>query len=158
MERALRDTDPDTRRQGRAERSRPMLMRIRRWLDTTATRVLPKGLLGQAIAYALGQWPILITFLDDGRLELDNNIAENAIRPFVIGRKNWLFAGSPRGAETSALLYSLIETAKANGLEPWAYLNHLFEHLPGAKSPEAFAALLPHNLKMDDLKQKGAIR
>jgi transposase len=97
VERALRDTDPDTRRQGRAERSRPMLMRIRRWLDTTATRVLPKGLLGQAIAYALGQWPILITFLDDGRLELDNNIAENAIRPFVIGRKNWLFAGSPRG-------------------------------------------------------------
>ena len=157
VERALRDTDPDTRRQGRAERSRPILMRIRRWLDTTATRVLPKGLLGQAIAYALGQWPILITFLDDGRLELDNNIAENAIRPFVIGRKNWLFAGSPRGAETSALLYSLIETAKANGLEPWAYLNHLFEHLPGAKSPEAFAALLPHNLKMDDLKQKGSI-
>ncbi len=157
VERALRDTDPDTRRQGRAERSRPILMRIRRWLDTTATRVLPKGLLGQAIAYALGQWPILITFLDNGRLELDNNIAENAIRPFVIGRKNWLFAGSPRGAETSALLYSLIETAKATGLEPWAYLNHLFEHLPGAKSPEAFTALLPHNLKMDDLKQKGSI-
>jgi transposase len=152
VERALRDTDPDARRLGRAERSRPILMRMRRWLDQTATRVLPKGLLGQAIAYALGQWPILITFLDDGRLELDNNTAENAIRPFVLGRKNWLFAGSPRGAETSALLYSLIETAKANGLEPWAYLNHLFEHLPAAKSPEALAALLPHNLKMDDLK------
>jgi hypothetical protein len=67
-------------------------------------------------------------------------------------RKNWLFAGSPKGAETSALLYSLIETAKACGLEPWAYLNHLFEHLPAAKTPEAVAALLPHNLKMDDLK------
>ena len=73
-------------------------------------------------------------------------------------RKNWLFAGSPKGAETSALLYSLIETAKASGLEPWAYLNHLFEHLPGAKSPEAVAALLPHNLKTDDLKREGSIR
>ena len=74
-----------------------------------------------------------------------NNRAENAIRPFVLGRKNWLFAGSPKGAETSALLYSLVETAKANGLEPWAYLNHLFEQLPLAKSPEAIDALLPHH-------------
>jgi transposase len=76
----------------------------------------------------------------------------------VLGRKNWLFAGSPKGAETSALLYSLIDTAKANGLEPWAYLNHLFEHLPGAKSPESVTALLPHTLKMDDPKREGAIR
>ncbi len=75
----------------------------------------------------------------------------------MIGRKNWLFAGSPRGAQASALLYSLIETAKANGLEPWAYLNHLFEHLPTAKTDQAIEALLPHNLKMDDLKTKGSI-
>jgi hypothetical protein len=133
-------------------------MRIYKWLDQTSTRVLPKSLLGEAIHYALGQWPLLITFLDDGHLEIDNNIAENAIRPFVLGRKNFLFSGSPKGAETSALLYSLVETARANGLEPWAYLNHLFEHLPGAKSPEAVAALLPHNLKMDDLKREGSIR
>ncbi|EGV29873.1 hypothetical protein ThidrDRAFT_2993 [Thiorhodococcus drewsii AZ1] len=72
-------------------------------------------------------------------------------------RKNWLFAGSPKGAETSALLYSLIETAKANALEPWAYLNHLFEYLPSAKTPEAIAALLPHNLTMDDIKPVGSI-
>lgn len=90
-------------------------------------------------------------------MQLLHNAAENAIRPFVVGRKNWLFAGSPKGAETSALLYSLIETAKANGLEPRAYLNYLFEHLPGAKSPEAVAALLPHNLKFDDLRPDGAI-
>ena len=76
----------------------------------------------------------------------------------MIGRKNWLFAGSPRGAEASALLYSLIETAKANALEPWAYLNHLFEQLPIAKTDEAIEALLPHNLKMDDLKTKGSIQ
>jgi transposase len=158
VERRLRDADPETRLRGRAEHSRPILMRIRQWLDRTATRVLPKSLLGEAIGYALGQWPILITFLENGHLEIDNNAAENAIRPFVLGRKNWLFAGSPKGAETSALLYSLIETAKANGLEPWAYLNHLFEHLPSAKSPAAVAALLPHHLKMDDLKREGSIR
>jgi transposase len=107
VERRLRDADPETRLRGRAEHSRPILMRIRQWLDRTATRVLPKSLLGEAIADALGQWPILITFLENGHLEIDNNAAENAIRPFVLGRKNWLFAGSPRGAETIALLYSV---------------------------------------------------
>lgn len=158
VERRVRKADAATRKHERNTHSRPILMRIRRWLDKAAARVAPKSLLGQAISYALGQWPILITFLEDGHLEVDNNRAENAIRPFVVGRKNWLFAGSPKGAETSALLYSLIETAKANGLEPWAYLNHLFEHLPTAKTPEAIAALLPHNLNMDDLNQQPSIR
>ena len=72
-------------------------------------------------------------------------------------RKGWLFAGSPDGAETSALLYSLVETAKANGLEPHAYLSYLFEHLPAANTPDAVAALLPHKLKLDDITPKGAI-
>lgn len=157
VERRLREAEPAARHAARLQHSRPILDAINVWLDKTVTRTPPKGLLGKAIHYALGQWPILTTFLEDGRLEIDNNTAENAIRPFVIGRKNWLFAGSPRGAETSALLYSLIETAKANGLEPWAYLNHLFEHLPAAKTPEAIAALLPHNLKMDDIKPVGSI-
>ncbi len=158
VERRVREADAATRERERNTHSRPILMRIRRWLDKAAARAAPKSLLGQAITYALGQWPILITFLEDGHLEVDNNRAENAIRPFVVGRKNWLFAGSPKGAETSALLYSLVETAKANGLEPWAYLNHLFEHLPAAKTPEAVAALLPHNLNMDDLNQQLSIR
>jgi transposase len=157
VERDIRDEDPATRQRIRTERSRPILERIRQWLDKAAARVLPKGLLGQAVGYALNQWPTLITFLDDGHLEIDNNRAENAIRPFVVGRKGWLFAGSPAGAETSALLYSLVETAKANGLEPHAYLTYLFEHLPGAKTPEAVAALLPHNLKLDDIRPQGAI-
>jgi len=81
----------------------------------------------------------------------------NAIRPFVVGRKGWLFAGSPDGAETSALLYPLVETAKANGLAPHAYLTYPFEHLPAASSPEAIAALLPHNLTLDDIRPQGAI-
>jgi len=158
VERRVRESDAATRKRERNAYSRPILMRLRRWLDKAAARVAPKSVLGQAISYALGQWPILITFLEDGHLEVDNNRAENAIRPFVVGRKNFLFSGSPKGAETSALLYSVIETAKANGLEPWAYLNHLFEHLPAAKTPEAVAALLPHTLNMDDLNQQPSIR
>jgi len=150
VERSVRD--PATRQAVREERSRPILDAIKAWLDTHVTRTLPKGLLGRAIAYTLGQWPLLTTFPADGHLEIDNNKAENALRPFAIGRKHWLFSGSPRGAEASALFYSLIETAKANSLEPWAYLNYLFEHLPAAKTPAAIKALLPHNLKNDDLK------
>jgi transposase len=153
VERAIRGHDPATRAMVRTERSRPILDTVKAWLDAKVRKTLPKGLLGKAIEYALGQWPLLTTYLADGHLEIDNNRAENAIRPFVVGRKNWLFSGSPRGAQTSALLYSLIETAKANGLEPWAYLNHLFEHLPTARTPAAVAALLPHYFKPDDLKQ-----
>ena len=149
VERRVRTADPATRQAARAARGRPHLDTIKQWLDTTATRVLPKGLLGRAIGYALGQWPTLTTFLDDEHLEIDKNTAENCIRPFVTGRKNELFSGSPKGAEVSATLYSLVETVKANGLEPWAYLNHLFAHLPMAKTPEAIAALLPHNSKLD---------
>jgi transposase len=158
VERVLREAGPEERGRIRREKSAPILETIKAWLDEKQKKTLPKGLLGKAIGYALGQWPILTTFLQDGHLAIDNNKAENAIRPFVIGRKNGLFAGSSRGAQASALLYSLIETAKANGLEPWAYLNHLFEQLPIAKTPEAIEALLPHNLKMDDLKIQGSIR
>jgi transposase/uncharacterized small protein (DUF1192 family) len=151
IERRCRALSPEQRHAVRAEQSQPILDTIKAWLDEKVAKVLPKGLLGTAIAYALGQWPQLTTFLEDGRIPIDNNVAENTIRPFVIGRKNWLFSGSPRGAEASATLYSLIETAKANGLEPKAYLNHLFEHLPMATTPDAIAALLPMNLSPQDL-------
>ena len=121
-------------------------------LDEKVAHVLPKGLLGTAIGYALGLWPQLTTFLEDGHIPIDNNVTENAIRPFVVGRKGWLFSGSPRGACASATLYSLIETAKASGLEPRAYLNFLFERLPEATTPAAIQALLPQALKPEDLK------
>ena len=81
----------------------------------------PRELLGKAIGYILNQWSRLIVYLQDGRLRTENNLVENAIRPFVVGRKNWMFSGHPRGTEASAFLYSLIETAKANGLKPYAY-------------------------------------
>jgi len=152
IERALRDSSPTEREAARQERSKPILDKIQAWLVEKAPQVLPKGLLGQAIAYTLGLWSQLTTFLDNGYIPLDNNLAENAIRPFVVGRKNFLFSGSPAGAQASATLYSLIETAKANGLEPRAYLTFLFERLPVAKTPEALNALLPQRLTADDLK------
>ncbi len=84
-------------------------------------------MVGQAIAYSLNQWEKLTAFLKDGRLEIDNNRSERSNKPFVIGRKNWLFANTPRGAKASASIYSIIETAKENGLHPFKYLMHLFE-------------------------------
>ena len=152
VERTAREKTPEERKTIRLALSKPILDKIKGWLDEKVAKVLPKSPLGEAIAYALRLWPKLITFLEDGHIDIDNNKAENAIRPFVIGRKGWLFSGSPRGAQASATLYSLVETAKANDLEPWAYLNYLFEKLPAATSEQALLALLPQNLKMEDLK------
>ena len=106
----------------------------------------PKSALGVALGYSDKFWPRLIVYLEDGRLEIDNNGVENAIRPFVLGRKGWLFSSATRGAEASANLYSLIETAKANGHEPYRYLRHIFTELPKAKTVEEFEALLPMKL------------
>jgi transposase len=152
VERAARDKTPEARKAIRDAQAKPLLDKIKAWLDEKVVKVLPKSPLGQAIDYTLGLWPKLTTYLEDGHIEIDNNRAENAIRPFVIGRKAWLFSGSPRGAHASATLYTLVETAKANDLEPWAYLNYLFEKLPAAKSEQALLALLPQNLKMKDLE------
>ena len=151
VERAVRDKSPGERVAIRQKKSAPILDKIKTWLDEKVTQVLPKSPLGTAITYTLNLWPKLITCLEDGHIEIDNNRAENAIRPFVIGRKGWLFSGSPRGAHASATLYTLVESAKANKLEPWAYLNYLFERLPAAKSEQALLDLLPQNLKMEDL-------
>jgi len=151
IERSAKDMTPEERREVRQSQAKPLLEKIKSWLDSKAGKVLPKSLLGKAIQYALNLWPQLIIYVEDGNIPIDNNPAENAVRPFVIGRKNWLFSGSPRGAHASATLYTLVETAKANKLEPWAYLNYLFEKLPAAKSEQALLALMPQNLKMEDL-------
>ena len=106
------------------------------------------------MAYLDRQWPKLVRVLEDGRIPLDTNRVENAIRPFVVGRKNWLFADTMAGARASANLYGLIETAKANGLEPWRYLNHVFEVLPGATSAAELEALLPQNVDRDAIRPR----
>ncbi len=131
----------------RQEYAKPILDSFHEWLLKQSTRTLPKGLLGKAITYSLNQWKRLVGYIEDGHLAIDNNMAENSIRPFVVGRKNWLFAGTPEGAEASAALYSLIETAKANGIEPYGYLRHIFEELPKAQSLQDYEALLPWNAK-----------
>lgn len=127
----------------RQTESQPIINAIKNWLDKSLRHTLPKGKLGTALTYLHNQWNHLILFLQDSRIPLDNNAAENAIRPFVIGRKNWLFSDTPRGAQASANLYSLIETAKANGIEPYSYLCRVFEELPKAKTEEDLKALLP---------------
>jgi transposase len=152
VERTAREVSPQERKAIRLAQAEPILDKIKVWLDQKVVQVLPKSPLGEAVAYTLRLWPKLTIYLEDGHIEVDNNRTENAIRPFVIGRKSWLFSGSPQGADASATMYTLVESAKANDLEPWAYLNYLFEKLPVAKSEQALLALLPQNLKMDDLK------
>ncbi len=131
----------------RGAQSAPILVEFHAWLSAMAAQVLPQSALGKAIAYTLTQWSKLIVFLDHADAPLDNNRCENAIRPFVIGRKNWLFSDTQAGARASANLYSLIETAKANGIEPNAYLTYLYTQLPTATRLEHFEALLPWNGK-----------
>lgn len=131
------------RHQLRQKESRPVWDELRRWLDSVRGHAPPSTLIGKALAYLDSQWPGLIRVLDDGRLEVDNNLCENAIRPFVMGRKAWLFSDTPAGAEASARLYGLIETAKANGLEPYAYLRRVFTDLPKANTLADVEALLP---------------
>ena len=135
--------DPGQIKALRAEKSSPILDKLKALLDARVATTPPQSLLGRAIGYALKQWDRLVVYLEDGRLRPDNNLAENAIRPFAVGRKNWLFSGHPHGADASAAIYSLIETAKANDLEPYRYLRHLFEHLPTATSDAQRKALMP---------------
>ena len=103
-------------------RAKPILNKFKTWLDEKSLVIAPSSLIGIAINYTLRQWPKLLIYLEDGRLELSNNLAERAIKPFVMGRKNWLFAHSVRGADSAAIIYSLIETCKAHDMEPFNYL------------------------------------
>jgi len=129
IEEEIRDATPEERLAARQERSKPIVDDIKAWADKESPLVLPQSKLGQAFTYCRNQWPKLIRFLDDGRLEIDNNRAERSIKPFVIGRKNWLFANTPSGAKTSAIIYSIVETAKENGLNPFDYLKFVFERI-----------------------------
>ena len=145
IEKIARDTkmSADARKKLRDEKARPVWEELRRWLDRVRKHAPPSTLIGQALTYLDNQWAALVRVLDDGRLEVDNNLCENAIRPFVMGRKAWLFSDTPAGAEASARLYSLIETAKACGLEPYAYLRRVFTDLPAATTLAEIEALLP---------------
>lgn len=130
MERKLKDVSPEERYTQRLEHSQPILEAFSAWLREQTPKVLPKSSLGQAIKYCRNQWDRLVVFQEDGRLEIDNNRAERSIRPFVVGRKNWIFSNTAKGAKSSAIIYSIVESAKENGLNPFNYLKYLFEELP----------------------------
>ena len=146
IESEIKDKAPAEKQAQRLVKAKPLLNQFKAWLDKSALQVPPKSAVGKAIAYSLGQWSKLERYIEDGNLQIDNNRAERAIKPFVIGRKNWLFANTANGAQASAMLYSLIETAKANGLTPFDYLNHLLEELP-TKS-QGIEQLLPWNVDL----------
>ena len=151
IEKQTRQRDPEQRHAHRLCHAKPVLEEMRGWLDRSLPQVPPTSATGKALHYLHNEWPKLIRYLEDGRLEIDNNAAENAIRPFVLGRKNWLFSDSVSGVQASANLYSLIETAKANGLEPYAYLRHVFAELPKAVTVDAIESLLPGNVAKNRL-------
>ena len=137
------DTDFCEQRRKQAE---PVLEKFHGWLTKKRQHVVPSSLLGKAVKYTLDEWPALMRYLDHSALTPDNNAAENAIRPFVPGRKNWLFSGSTTGAAASCALYSLIETAKQNGLNPFAYLFYVLDRAPRITADVEWDELLPGNL------------
>ncbi len=146
IEAKAKDLSAEQRGQQRQQLSKPVLTQIEGLLIQHLQGVTPGSLLGKALHYLSSQWPKLIRFVDNGAWPIDNNLCENAIRPFVVGRRNWLFCDTVAGAQASANLYSLIETCKANSIEPYTYLVELFRQLPLAKTVEDFEALLPWQL------------
>lgn len=138
----------EQRYQLRKKQAPPILDEFKSWLDHHLTKVSPQQKLGQAIQYSLRQWDLLNHYLKDGRIEIDNNRIENVIRPFAVGRKNWLFSGSPRGAKAGAILYSLIETCKANGVEPYQYFTAMLSRIRFCTTDEDYQQLLPQVIQL----------
>jgi len=152
IETQTKDKTPQEKQLIRQQQARPILDKFKQWLYKSSIQVLPKSKLGEAINYNLNQWHKLIRYIDDGLLNIDNNRAERAVKPFVIGRKNWMFSNTPRGAQASANLYSVIETAKANGLMPFDYLTMLFTELPKRKPADDLTDLLPWSIVPNEIE------
>ena len=147
VEKRYRDKSSTERHRGRSLYTRSIMIHLRRWLDSNINKVPPKSGTGDALHYMFNEWDKLTLYLEDGNIPISNEKAENAIRPFVIGRKNWLFSASVAGANASASLYSLVETAKSNDIEPHAYLERVFTELPKMSTLEEIETLLPWNLR-----------
>jgi transposase len=156
IERQIKDLNPDERYRIRQELSLPKLEVFKSWLDANVGRVMKGGLTRKAMDYTLNQWPTLTGYCERGDLHISNVLAENAIRPFAVGRKAWLFADTPQGAHASATCYSLIETAKANDLEPSAYIRHVLERIADADTLEKLERLLPWNVELERTSKKVA--
>lgn len=146
IERDIKGLSTEERYRIRQEKSKPMLDTFKTWLDKSSLQVPPKSGLGMAISYCLNQWSKLTQFVKDGRLSVDNNRAERSVRPFTVGRNNWLFSNTHNGARASATLYSLIETAKANDCEPYDYFEYILREIPKLDSSDDHSHLLPWNM------------
>jgi transposase len=155
VEREAREAkmDVEQKKSIRQKEAKPILEEFKIWLDQTQKTTPPKSPLGKAIHYTLDNWEGLIVYLENGHLDIDNNVAERKIKPFVVGRKNWLFMGSPSGAKAGAIWYSLIETAVDNGIEPFAYLQYILEKLPYCKTDEERIKLLPWNCHLAEITE-----
>lgn len=145
IEDEVRGQPPDMRRQRRQEKTRPLVDELRAAIDDALRRLSPKSAMAKALAYGRKRWIALTRFLDDGLAEIDNNIAERAMRGVAIGRKNWLFAGSKAGGERAAAIYSVIETAKLNGIEPQAYIADVIAKIAGGWPASRWDELMPWN-------------
>jgi hypothetical protein len=131
----------------RQTRSAPVVKEFKGWVDTLLPGTPPNSALGKALAYCVRQWPKLVLFLEHPDTPIHNNFVERQIKQYALGRKLWMFCYDRVGAQASANLFSLVMTARANGLEPFKYLSFLFEHLPSATTVDAIEALLPWNMK-----------
>jgi len=158
IEKTLQDLSGEERKAQRLEQEKPVLEAFWSWIDSVKNRAVPKSKSRDALRYALNQKEGLMNYLEDGNCSISNNLAENSIRPFTIGRKNWLFSGSPKGAAASATVYTIIETAKANGLNPYAYLKFIFQDLPGVQfgqHPDFLEDYLPWNSRIQTICKEG---
>ena len=145
IERGIAGKPPSQRQAVRMEKAKPKLDALAAWMDAQLQLISGKGDLAKAIRYARSRWQALTCYCADGRLEISNNAAENAVRPVSLGRKNWLFAGSDAGGERAAIFYTLIRSAKMNGIEPEAYLRDVLTRI-GEHPVNAIDALLPWNI------------
>jgi len=143
----IKSLSPKERYEQRQQQSLPILKDLNSWLEKNISKLPKDSLTYTAMYYTLNQWETLIRYCENGHLRISNVLAENAIRPMAVGRRNWLFSDTPKGAQGSATCYSLIETAKANALEPYDYLHHVLQHIAAADTVEKLEALLPWNIK-----------
>jgi hypothetical protein len=144
IEREVRDLEPDLRRRIRQEKAEPAMDALHTWMIAQLERVHDGVAIAKAFDYSLKRWMALSRYLDDGAVPIDNNHAEQQIRPWALGRKNWLYIGSLRSGQRAAALMSLIQSAKLNGHDPYVYLKDVLQLLPTQRASE-IAELLPHN-------------
>lgn len=152
IEQRIKDKTPTEKCLSRQNDARPVMDKMKTWLENQVTKITPKSKLGEAIRYMQNQWVYLEHYLDSGLVDIDNNASERAIKPFVMGRKGWLFSDTVVGARSSAILYSLVETAKQNGHEPYAWLRHVLTLLPSMPKGSDVTELLPMKIQPESLK------